>query len=69
MKFSTPGHSCIQEVDNIHSNIEKALRVSEVWSPLSLTRVISGANRKTPYKVIEIEHSEFFHFQKSVKTT
>lgn len=23
LKYSTPGHSCIQEVDNIHSNIEK----------------------------------------------
>jgi hypothetical protein len=50
MKFSTPGHSCIQEVDNIPSNIEKTLKLTEVWSPVSLSRVIFGANKKIPIK-------------------
>lgn len=25
MKFSTPGHSCVQEIDSVHSCIEKVL--------------------------------------------
>lgn len=29
MKYSTPGHSAVQEVDNMHSNIEKAMASSE----------------------------------------
>lgn len=67
MKFSTPGHSCIQEVDNIHSNIEKTLQLSEVWSPVSLPRVIFGANRKNPYTVIELQSTDFLDFQTQSK--
>lgn len=36
LKYSTPGHSCIQENDNIHSNIEEVLELTGVWSPVSL---------------------------------
>jgi hypothetical protein len=32
-KSCCPEHSSIQEVDNIHSSIEKALKVCEVYSP------------------------------------
>ena len=39
-KFCTPGHSAIQEVDNIHSHIEKILKISEIFSPVSLMRVL-----------------------------
>lgn len=38
--FCTPGHSAIQEVDNIHSHIEKILKISEIFSPVSLMRVL-----------------------------
>lgn len=31
-KLCTPGHSSIQEVDNVHSHIEKALNLSELFS-------------------------------------
>lgn len=31
-KLCTPGHSSIQEVDNVHSFIEKALNLSELFS-------------------------------------
>ena len=37
-KFCAPGHSSIQEVDNIHSRIEKALLIAEIYSPVSLLR-------------------------------
>jgi len=36
MKYSVAGHSCIQEVDNAHSQIEKSLMHIEVWSPIGL---------------------------------
>ncbi|VDH92453.1 Hypothetical predicted protein [Mytilus galloprovincialis] len=39
-KFCSPGHS-IQEVDNIHSNIEKSLKVCEVFSPPGFIRALS----------------------------
>lgn len=39
-KFCTPGHSSIQRVDNIHSHIEKMLKISEIYSPVSL-KVVS----------------------------
>lgn len=31
MKYSLPGHSCIQEVDNAHSQIEKVLAINEFF--------------------------------------
>ena len=49
MKFSTPDHSCIQEVDNIHSNIEKAISAAEFYSPVSFIKVLLHAKRKIPY--------------------
>ena len=36
-KFGTPGrHSSVQEVDALHSQIERVLDVSEIFSPVSL---------------------------------
>ena len=32
MKYSTPGHSAVQEVDNMHSQIEKSMALSEFYS-------------------------------------
>jgi len=28
--FGEPGHLCVQEVDNIHSQIERRLKMSEI---------------------------------------
>lgn len=39
-KFSTPGHSTIQEIDNVHSCIERVLRTPDFYSPLSLIRIL-----------------------------
>ena len=33
MKYSVPGHSCIQEVDNIHSQLERWVKVDEFFQP------------------------------------
>lgn len=59
MKFSTPGHSYIQEMDNIHSNIEKVLKISELWSPVSLIRLLLFCNRKSSYDVIQMKTTDF----------
>ncbi|ESO92470.1 hypothetical protein LOTGIDRAFT_175701 [Lottia gigantea] len=62
-KFGTPGHSSIQEVDNVHSHIEKALGVAEIYSPISLVRVLLKVRPKH-MKVIQMKKSQFFDFQK-----
>jgi hypothetical protein len=36
LKFAAPGHSSVQEVDNMHSFIEKILKNSEFYSIESL---------------------------------
>ena len=48
MKYAVPGHSCIQEVDNMHSIIENSMKVAEFYSPVSFTRLLLGSNRKNP---------------------
>lgn len=65
-KYSCPGHSAIQEVDNIHSHIEKVLKAKEVYSPVSLVRVIKGVRRKTPFKIIQMQKHHFTDYQKAV---
>lgn len=44
-KFCEPGHSSIQEIDNMHSRIEKACGPSEIYSPLSLMRILITVNK------------------------
>lgn len=65
-KYSCPGHSAIQEVDNIHSHIEKVLRVREVFSPVSLVRVLKNVRRKAPFKIIQMQGHHFTDYQREV---
>jgi hypothetical protein len=67
MKFSVPGHGCVQEVDNIHSLIEKTLRKSEVFSLNTIARLIENSNRKNSYNVIKMEKENFKDFQSCSK--
>lgn len=62
MKYSVPGHSCIQEVDNAHSQIEKTLQKLEVWSPLGLVRTLLKVNRKIPFKIIQMRQDNFKNY-------
>ena len=55
MKYSVPGHSCIQEVDNVHSQREKCFSIAEFHSPLTLKRLVLKANPKKPFLVIHLE--------------
>ena len=67
-KYSVPGHSCIQEVDNLHSQLETVFRKAEFYSPLSLNRLIDAANKKRPFKVIEIRTRDVKVYQKCAQT-
>lgn len=62
MKFSVPGHSCVQEVDSIHSVIERSLRKSEYFSPVSLLRFLLKVNTKKPYTIIQMQEKDFLDF-------
>ena len=54
MKYSLPGHSCVQEVDNMHKQIEDAMmmQIAEFSSPISFLRALLNVNRQKPYCVI-----------------
>ncbi|CAC5411155.1 unnamed protein product [Mytilus coruscus] len=66
-KFSEPGHSSIQEVDCVHSHIEKALNLSEIFSPVSFLRMLTRV-RKRSMKVIRLQPEHFFNFQEASHT-
>ncbi|CAC5356571.1 unnamed protein product [Mytilus coruscus] len=53
-----------QEVDNVHSHIEKALHLNEIYSPVSCMRVLTNV-RKRSMKVIQMKESDFMNFQKA----
>lgn len=61
--FCTPGHSSIQEVDNVHSHIEKALNLSEIYDPESFSRILSKV-RPNVSKLLQWKQQDFLNFQK-----
>lgn len=63
-KYCTPGHSSIQEVDNIHSHIEKALRLTEIYSPVSLLRIMTQIRPRNS-KVIQLKDTDFLNFRQA----
>ncbi|XP_055704089.1 uncharacterized protein LOC129802363 [Phlebotomus papatasi] len=67
-KFSEPGHSRIQEVDAVHSVLERSLKHHEIPSPtklLHLMRTLNFPNVKL--KIFEMEENDFLQF--SLKAT
>lgn len=67
MKYSLPGHSCCQEVDSAHSLIEKAMKKTEIYSPLGLTRLLKQINKFRPYRVIQLQQQDFKNFQSAAQ--
>jgi hypothetical protein len=67
IKYSVPGHSSVQEVDNAHSYIEKTLKNNECFSLSSIIRLIKVSNRKNPYQVLEMKKENFRDFQSCAK--
>lgn len=68
MKFSTPGHSGIQVVDNAHSQIQKYFKNIEIWSPISLTKAMQRVNHKSPFQVIELNINDFKNYHVLTKS-
>jgi hypothetical protein len=66
-KYCTLDHSSIQEVDNIHNHIEKGLKISDIYSPLSLVRVMQRIRPKFS-KVIQLTNETFFNYKRSCKS-
>ena len=64
-KFGTPGHSPIQEVDNLHSQIEKTLSRAEIFSPVGLLRTLKLVNRRNPLRIIQMRQRDFMDFHRS----
>ena len=63
-KFGTSGHSPIQEVDSIHSHIERHLKNREVFSPVSLIRKLTRMKYKgQPLVVIQLRMINFVIFR------
>ena len=54
-KYCEPGHSSVQGVDNIHSQIERALERLTMYSRLDLVKALLNVNRKRPFKVVREE--------------
>jgi len=57
-KFCKPGHSGIQEVDNLHSQIEKVVANCEIYSPLGLVRILCKTPRKKPLKLTQLRMND-----------
>lgn len=59
-KFSVPGHSLIQEVDSVHSAIDKHLKNIEIHSPLALLRQLKNIRyEKVNLILIQMQPSDF----------
>ena len=67
MKYSLPGHSCVQEVDNMHKNIDDAMRCAEFYSPLGFLRLLLKVDRKKTYHVIQMQSKDFRDYANCAK--
>lgn len=67
MKYSVPGHGAIQEVDNVHSCIERYMNKSEYYSPLSFIRNLKSVNTKYPYSILQMQDNDFKDFESCAK--
>ena len=62
-KYCEPGHSCLQEVDAVHSVIEKHLRNIEVPSQVSLIRILKNMNYpNVQLQLLQMNLADFKNF-------
>lgn len=65
-KYSEPGHSQVQEVNAVHSGIEKYLKDLEFYTPVSLIRILNGMNySKIKLKIAQLKKEDFLNFNKA----
>ncbi|CAG5028876.1 unnamed protein product [Parnassius apollo] len=59
-KFSEPGHGNVQEIDAVHSLIERNLRHQEIFRPLSLMRAFLKIKSKAlTFKFLQMVDDDF----------
>ena len=56
-------HSSIEEVENVHSNIKRSMIVAELFTPISVIRLLMRVDRKKPYRVLQMTKSKFLDFK------
>lgn len=61
-KFSEPGHGNVQEVDCVHSVIERNLRHKEIYSPLGLLRELLKIQSKIKLNFLQMQDTDFHSF-------
>lgn len=66
-KFCEAGHSTIQEVDNLHSQIERVCGNSEIYSPVGLLRMLKKVYKSKPMKLFQMKHEDFKDYQTIAK--
>jgi hypothetical protein len=63
-KYSEPGHGNVQEVDAVHSVIERHTKNMEMYSPISLVRaLLSVPKGKTHLQIIQLHKRDFFNYK------
>jgi len=58
-KYCEPGHSEVQEVDNLHSILERVMAPNEVYSPVGLMRILCASPRNKPMKIVQLRKRDF----------
>jgi hypothetical protein len=66
-KFCEAGHSEIQEIDCIHSQLEKATEHTEIYSPVGLVRILARVPRKQPIRLYQMRATDMFDYQHLAK--
>lgn len=68
-KFCEPGHSSIQEVDCVHSTIERYLRNVEIPSQVTLIRLLINMKfENTTLKILQMNKNDFKNYSKKADT-
>lgn len=64
-KFSEPGHGNVQEVDTVHSVIERHIRHREIYSPITLIRTLRAlpSSFKTKLTLVQMMKDDFFDYK------
>lgn len=63
MKYSVPGHGAVQEVDSVHSQIERHMVLKEFYSPLGFIRELKQVNKKKPFVIMQMKTDDFKNYE------
>ena len=69
-KFQEPGHSQVQEVDTMHSSMDKTFKNMELHSPLAVVKGLCNITCGVkPFTIIQMRPDDFFDYKTIAKTT